>query len=1349
MTKKILAVFLAALMAFSVFSVLGSAVELDPVTGLVDVTEPATIDINVAFVDASEAPIAELGSVTPGSTVKARVSVGTNYYTGGATLRFYYPTSFFSDNYSSMARYPGALNSANASVGTGKITDIGIMKNGTSGDETIIDIATYIDDWDADAFQLDGSTWMFEITLTVKADATGTAGFYAKASDFGFDETPGGYNNIEYAVYGDCIGETIPLEWASSSDFTITSDSNEVTTSNSVTFNACGGVFASNNEETLEVPASGGIVGEDYNIPVAGTDFSYAGYTFLGWYEDAAYTTPAFAEGATQFEMPVEQGVVYYAKWNKNVTIHFDETGNAIIADIEASGGTEWAAADKPSVTDSDKPGYRFMGWEGEGVVNGNLPDNYPVATAETDEYTYTATWSKYITITFDANGGTFSDGNTGTYSGSTVYGGAAWDSSVPTYNVSGYTAAGISRPGYALLGWNDGSGRITQFPANYPADDTTYTAVWQPYNVYITYIVDGETVSFTAAPYSQGSITVKTVEDVAEWHIGAPDSQTTYAPGDTYTFTAADVTDGVTFYGVTDETGNVTATFDANGGKFADDSTSKDVETAKGTAPVAPAAPQREGYTFIGWTPAVGTISANTTYTAVWNVDPALVIYLDYDGTEIERFTQAYGEEIEAPADPEREGYTFTGWAYVDSDDLEYTGDTVPAGGLTATAQYTVNTYKITYDVAGGTYTDATFTGVAENIAFGANIPAVPAATREGYKAPPTWTYADEDGVAYTGTTMPAFDLVATAEWEKDQFTVSFESNGGTAVASITDDFEASIAKPQDPTKAGQSFAGWYYDENLQNAVQWPLSMPAEDITLYAKWGNNIINIKFMDGENQLYTLSDEFGETVNYDSIVTDRAGYTFDKWYDTATFDNPVTLPATYPENDLTVYGRWIANEYTITYVPNGGTWADGKTGVETITYDTLPTLLCADVISREGYSFGCIYTDSGFTVPFTGTDYVQIFDNATLVAENRYEMTAYIKWNINTYNAVFYSDGQVFRSVPYEYNAPVGAPPDSPSKDGYSFRGWADSENATAADVIDFATAGITMPVGGLTYYAVFERNAVTVNFYAYGNGTPLGEYDETNPLTGSDDYDIGADIDLATIIAPTYPNFTFVGWVTGDGDDYGPDEEITVEDAMNFYAVYERVAVKLVPTDENSTAMIERDGVVETWNNGLATTPYGVTEIKEPNAETYDATGYETYYVYGLKANITEAEIADYVKATGDGRIEIQLNGKNKSATGAIIKVIDNVDDSVVEQFYIIIFGDIDGDGDISAQDSSRLKLETRTKEWSDSSKQTYLSYLVKAADLDLDGDISAQDSARIGSVTRNAIVIDQKTGKAS
>ena len=286
---------------------------------------------------------------------------------------------------------------------------------------------------------------------------------------------------------------------------------------------------------------------------------------------------------------------------------------------------------------------------------------------------------------------------------------------------------------------------------------------------------------------------------------------------------------------------------------------------------------------------------------------------------------------------------------------------------------------------------------------------------------------------------------------------------------------------------------------------------------------------------------------------------------------------------------------------------------------------------------------------------------------------------------------------------------------------------------------------------------FVKNAV--NFYAFGEGTPLGEYDTDAPLDGSGYFDTGDSISLSDITAPEYANFTFKEWNTqadGEGTAYAAGDPITVPaEGINLYAIYDRVAVKLVPKDENSTAMIERDGVVETYNTALAATPYGVTEIKEPNAESYDAAGYETYYVYGLKVAAKVSELSDYVKVTGDGSYKVfnasgaEITDASMVGTGSVIKVYDNVTDEVVEEFYIVIFGDIDGDSIISAQDISRIKYELNHRSWSKPVSEGGVGYLYKAANLDLDAMISAQDIAKLSSANNKTAEIDQITGKAS
>ena len=199
--------------------------------------------------------------------------------------------------------------------------------------------------------------------------------------------------------------------------------------------------------------------------------------------------------------------------------------------------------------------------------------------------------------------------------------------------------------------------------------------------------------------------------------------------------------------------------------------------------------------------------------------------------------------------------------------------------------------------------------------------------------------------------------------------------------------------------------------------------------------------------------------------------------------------------------------------------------------------------------------------------------------------------------------------------------------------------------------------------------------------------------------------------------------------------------------MDIYAVYERVAVKLVPTDENSTAMIERDGVVETWSTDLTTTPFGVTEIKTPNAQAYSATEYDAYYVYGLKTRLTEAELAEYVKVQGDGHYEVTLSSMSAYGTGAIIKVIDNVTNETVEQFYIVIYGDINGDAIVTTTDTNLYITEVKNTDWSGTEGR--INYLVKAADLNKDGLVTSTDTSVVIDVVKETLAIDQKVGLAS
>lgn len=215
------------------------------------------------------------------------------------------------------------------------------------------------------------------------------------------------------------------------------------------------------------------------------------------------------------------------------------------------------------------------------------------------------------------------------------------------------------------------------------------------------------------------------------------------------------------------------------------------------------------------------------------------------------------------------------------------------------------------------------------------------------------------------------------TTENEKQTYTITFVTNGGSAVASITTDSDGKATKPTDPTKEGYTFGGWYTDANLTKAADFSKAFTA-DTTLYAKW----TEVTTPDPVDESYTLTmvlnyegaENKTETITKDTLgvytvsETILTSVTYDYhtlvgWYTdeacTVAFEGYITA-------DTTIYAKWEAKTEEVNYIINP---------TEDLTVSTLsadvsvgPWTVASGTQVRSRSAGTC--SDDNFSVPAVG-------------------------------------------------------------------------------------------------------------------------------------------------------------------------------------------------------------------------------------------------------------------------------------------------------------------------------------------------------------------------------------------
>lgn len=500
-------------------------------------------------------------------------------------------------------------------------------------------------------------------------------------------------------------------------------------------------------------------------------------------------------------------------------------------------------------------------------------------------------------------------------------------------------------------------------------------------------------------------------------------------------------------------------------------------------------------------------------------------VTYYDEDGSIAQKFTDVpYGAPVPAISDnnvPTKEGHTLT-WeptipARVGTEDLAFT------------AKFTPVTYTYTFNANGGVFADGS---VVKTMLFNhgdATKAPDTAPTKEGYVFT-GWKQLD-------GTAMPekaVGDLTLYAQYEPATFTVSFDSDGGSAVPSEDHKADEEINSFPTPTKDNAIFVGWTYNGQR---ISYPFTMPASNITLKAAWEymgpiNATLTYEFTGdvpaGAETLLPAggSYEAGQNVTLADKPT-FDGYEFHGWFYKGEQVSQIMLPA----DGATVTGYWTeipAQKGTINFydgdkllftktgnvgeqeaapVPptkEGYTfvcWTDANGGEVTfpVTYteDTINVYAkweaseltvtyylaigAEDPLEVQTYETGDAIIPAALPEGFECDGWVDADGNPLPAVMGTKSLVVYPK-NLTTksYNLTFdangghFGDDETNTSITSQvlYGSEIKRP-DSPVRDGYVFAGWEPNVEAEMPNHdLTYTAKWETAPVDGETYSAVF-------------------------------------------------------------------------------------------------------------------------------------------------------------------------------------------------------------------------------------------------------------------------------------
>lgn len=224
-----------------------------------------------------------------------------------------------------------------------------------------------------------------------------------------------------------------------------------------------------------------------------------------------------------------------------------------------------------------------------------------------------------------------------------------------------------------------------------------------------------------------------------------------------------------------------------------------KTFEVTYGERITAEKEPQKEKFVFSGWSEIPITMPANdVTITGFFTFGEFQLTYI-VDGEPYKIICLDYGTKIIAEMEPEKQGYTFSGWSEIPAK--------MPAKNVTVTGSFTINKYRLIYMVDDEIYR-------TYDIDYGAVITSEAEPTKEGY------TFS---GWSEIPSTMSSMDVIVTGSFTINKYTLTYKVDD-EIYKNYEVEYGSDITPENAPTKEGYTFSGW---------SDIPAIMPAEDVTI------------------------------------------------------------------------------------------------------------------------------------------------------------------------------------------------------------------------------------------------------------------------------------------------------------------------------------------------------------------------------------------------------------------------------------------------------------------------------------------------------------------------------------